>query len=68
MEITRKVAGYILVVAGLLFILVHVLLVGEGDVSGLPTFLGIGFILLMFGILTSVACMMGEKECEVEAP
>ncbi len=68
MMITRKVAGYLLVIAGVLFILMHVLAVEGSDIGGLPTFLGMGVIFLLFGILTTITCMMGDKECEVEAP
>ena len=68
MRITRKIAGYILIVVGVLFVLMHVLAVEGSDLGGLPTFLGMGVIFLMFGILTTITCMMGEKECEVEAP
>ncbi len=68
MKITRKVAGYLLIIFGALFVLMHVLAVEGSDLGGLPTFLGMGVIFLMFGILTTITCMMGEKECEVEAP
>ena len=68
MKITRKIAGYILIVVGVLFVLMHVIAVDGSDLGGLPTFLGMGVIFLMFGILTTITCMMGEKECEVEAP
>lgn len=68
MNITRKLAGYLLIAGGLLFILLHVLAVEGSDMGGLPTFLGIGVIFLLFGILTTAVCLMGEKECDVEAP
>ncbi len=68
MEMTRKVAGYILILAGVLFILMHVLAVEGSDIGGLPTFLGIGVIFLLFGILTTVVCLMGDEECDLEAP
>ena len=42
MNLTRKTAGYILLIVGVLF--------------------------LMFGLLTTITCMMGEEECEGEAP
>ena len=68
MRITRKVAGYLLVVAGLLLMMVHFLDVLAGDTSGFPTFLGMGVIFLVFGLITTITCMMGEKECDVESP
>jgi hypothetical protein len=39
-----------------------------GDMGGVPTFLGMGVIFLIFGALTTVTCMIGEKECDIEAP
>jgi len=42
MKLPRKIAGYILLIVGVLF----------------P----------MFGILTTITCMMGDEECEDEAP
>jgi hypothetical protein len=68
MKMTRKVAGYILIVVGVLFIIMHALAVEGSDLGGLPTFLGMGVIFLLFGILTTITCLMGDKECEVEAP
>lgn len=68
MKLTRKIAGYILLIVGALFISMHFLAVDGSDVGGLPTFLGMGVIFLIFGILTTITCMMGEEECEVEAP
>ncbi len=68
MKITRKIAGYILIVVGVLIVLIHVLAVEGNDLGGLPTFLGMGVIFLMFGILTTITCMMGDKECEVQVP
>ena len=61
-------AGYVLIAVGVLFILLHVLASDGSDLRGLPTFLGMGVIFLLFGILTTLACMLGERECEVEAP
>jgi len=66
--LTRKVAGYILPIVGILFMAMHFLAVGGSDLGGLPTFLGMGVIFLIFGILTTITCMMGEEECEIEAP
>ncbi|MCK5414236.1 MAG: hypothetical protein KAJ35_02520 [Thermoplasmata archaeon] len=68
MKLTRKIAGYILLIVGALFISMHFLAVDGSDVGGLPTFLGMGVIFLIFGILTTITCMMGEEECEGEAP
>jgi hypothetical protein len=68
MQITRKIAGYLLLIVGALLILLHVLAVEGSDIGGLPTFLGMGIIFLIFGALTTLTCMMGEKECDIEAP
>jgi hypothetical protein len=68
MKVTRKVAGYLLVAAGLLLMALHFLDVLGGDASGFPTFLGIGVIFLIFGLVTTISCMLGDKECDVEAP
>jgi len=67
MKITRKNAGYMLLIVGVLFMAIHFLAVVGNDVSGLPTFLGIGVIFLLFGILTTITCMMGDKECDMAA-
>jgi hypothetical protein len=68
MRMTRKMAGYIMLVVGILFIAMHVLALDGSTYQGLPTFLGIGFVFLILGILTVINCMMGDKECEVENP
>ena len=69
MEVTRKMAGYIMLVVGIILIILHVLALDGSRWQGLPTFLGIGIIFLIFGLLTVLTCMLGkEKECEVEAP
>ena len=54
---------------GIIFFLIHALAVVESDLGGLPTFLGIGFVFVLLGTLTLVSCtIMGEPECEGEAP
>ena len=68
MQITRKMAGYIMLVVGIVFIIMHVIALDGSRWQGLPTFLGIGFVFLILGILTVINCMMGDKECEVENP
>jgi len=68
MKITRKMAGYILLIVGVLFIAMHFLAVAGSDLGGLPTFLGVGVIFLIFGILTTITCMMGDEDCDIEAP
>ena len=68
MMISRKMAGYILILVGVLSVLVHVLAVSDSDPRGLPTLLGLGVLFLLFGILTTITCLVGERECEVPAP
>ncbi len=68
MKLTRKLSGYILLIVGILLIAMHFLAVEGSDLGGLPTFLGMGVIFLIFGILTTITCMMGEEECEIETP
>ena len=68
MQITRKMAGYIMLVVGIIFMIMHVIALDGSTYQGLPTFLGIGFVFLIFGILTVITCLMGDKECEVENP
>ena len=67
MKITRKSAGYSLIIVGVLFMSIHFLAVAGSDIGGLPTFLGIGVIFILFGILTTITCMMGEEECDMAA-
>ena len=69
MEMTRKMAGYIMLVVGIVFIILHIIALDGSRWQGLPTFLGIGFIFILFGLLTVITCMLGkDKECEVESP
>ena len=69
MEIIRKLAGYIMLVVGIVLICLHVIALDGSRWQGFPTFLGIGFIFLLFGILTVVTCMFSkDNECEGEAP
>ncbi len=69
MEMTRKMAGYIMLVVGIVLIILHILALDGSRWQGLPTFLGIGFIFLIFGLLTVLNCILSkDKECEVEAP
>jgi hypothetical protein len=69
MKINRKMAGILMLLVGIIFFLMHALAVTGSDLGGLPTFLGIGFVFVLFGILTIISCtFMGEPECEGEAP
>ncbi len=69
MEMTRKMAGYIMLVVGIVFIILHIIALDGSQWQGLPTFLGLGFIFLLLGLLTVITCMLGkDKECEVESP
>lgn len=68
MKLTRKVSGYILLVVSILLIAIHFIAKESGDIEGFPTFLGMGVIFLIFGVMTTISCMIGEEECEVEAP
>ncbi len=69
MQITRKMAGYIMLVVGIVLIVLHIIALDGSRWQGFPTFLGIGFIFLLFGILTVITCMLSkDKECEVEVP
>jgi Na+-transporting methylmalonyl-CoA/oxaloacetate decarboxylase gamma subunit len=68
MNLTRRLAGYILLIAGVGLIALHLVTIDGSDVTGLPTFLGIGVVFLIFGILTTITCAMGQMECEAVAP
>jgi hypothetical protein len=68
MNISRKQAGIILLLVGIIFFIMHFLAVQGSDLGGLPTFLGIGFVFIMIGTLTTISCLLGEPECEGEAP
>lgn len=69
MEMTRKMAGYLMLVVGIVLISLHVIALDGSRWQGFPTFLGIGFVFLLFGILTVLNCMLSkDNECDVEAP